>query len=308
MLKTGDEFFNVTDHSNEQFTEFIRSQQIDILVDLNGYSYPQRFPVFLGKPAPLLIGWFNMYATTGFDCFDYLVGDDCVIPQDEERHYTEKIVRVAGSYLTFSVGYNVPDVSEPPCLGNGFVTFGSLSSQYKITEKVIDTWSAILKAVPGSRLLIRNAFLGKESNQKFLRRQFEQSGIAGDRISLEGPAAHYEFLKTYDRIDIALDAFPYNGGTTTTEAIWQGVPVVSYWGDRWVSRTSATLLRSAGLADMVADSPQDYIGLAVSLGDNFEQLRTMRMNMRDKLLRSDICDTATFARSMERLYRKIWEN
>ena len=307
MLKAGDQFYNVSDRSNEEVADLIRSQQIDILVDLNGYSYPQRFPVFLGKPAPLVVGWFNMYATTGFDCFDYLIGDDCVIPQNEETSYTEKIVRVAGSYLTFSVGYNVPDVTEPPCLANGFVTFGSLISQYKITEQVIDTWSAILKALPSSHLLIRNAFLGKKSNQKFLRRQFKKSGIADDRISLEGPAPHYEFLETYGRIDIALDAFPYNGGTTTTEAIWQGVPVVSYWGDRWVSRTSATLLHSAGLADMVAENPQDYVRLAVRLGSNSERQKTMRRNMRDNLMQSDACDTVAFARSMEKLYREIWE-
>jgi protein O-GlcNAc transferase len=307
MLKPGDQFYNLSDLSNEEAADLISSQQVDILVDLNGYSYPKRFPVFLYRPAPLVVGWFNMYATTGFECFDYLIGDDCVIPQNEETYYTEKIARVAGSYLTFSVGYNVPDVSEPPCIANEFITFGSLISQYKITEKVIDTWSEILKASPNSRLLIRNAFLGKNSNQTFLRTQFEKSGIAGERISLEGPAAHYEFLETYSRIDIALDAFPYNGGTTTTEAIWQGVPVVSYWGDRWVSRTSATLLRSAGLADMVAESLQDYIRLATHLAGNFELLKTMRLNMRDNLLRSDACDTTAFARSMERLYREIWE-
>ena len=269
MLRPEDQFFNLSELSNGEVADLIRSQQIDILVDLNGYSYPNRFPIFLSRPARLIVGWFNMYATTGFACFDYLIGDDCVIPQNEETFYTEKIARVAGSYLTFSVGYHVPDVSEPPCIANGFVTFGSLISQYKITDQVIDAWSEILKTSPNSRLLIRNSFLGKTSNQKFLRTQFEKSGIASERISLEGPAVHYEFLETYSRIDIALDAFPYNGGTTTTEAIWQGVPVVSYWGDRWVSRTSATLLRSAGLGEMVAESPQDYVRLAAALAGNF---------------------------------------
>lgn len=307
MLQAEDRFFDMSDLSNEDAADMIRSQQVDILVDLNGYSYPERFPVFLGKPAPLVVGWFNMYATTGFDCFDYLIGDECVIPQNEECFYTEKIVRVAGSYLTFSVGYDVPDISEPPCISNGFITFGSLISQYKITEDVISAWSAILKASPGSRLLIRNAFLGKKSNRQFFREQLEKSGIAGDRISLEGPAPHYEFLETYGRIDIALDAFPYNGGTTTTEAIWQGVPVISYWGDRWVSRTSATLLRSAGLAKMVAESPQGYVRLAVEMGGDFEQLKNMRLNMRENLMKSDACDTAAFAKSMEKLYRQIWE-
>lgn len=308
FLAPGDRFHDLSDLSNEDAADKIAGLQIDILVDLNGYSYPKRFPVFLRRPAPLVAGWFNMYATTGFDCFDYLIGDDCVIPQAEEPCYSEKIVRVPGSYLTFNVAYDVPDLSSPPCIENGFVTFGSLISQYKITEKVIDAWCEILNNSAGSRLLIRNAFLGKSSNQKYLRAQFVSRGIADERVSLQGPAPHFKFLETYSQIDIALDAFPYNGGTTTTEAIWQGVPVVSYWGDRWVSRTSATLLRAAGLHEMVADGLPGYVRLATQLAGDHEKLGTMRQNMRERLLASKACDTVSFARSMEKLYREIWEN
>ena len=307
-LQPADRFHDMTDLSNEEAAAAIAKQEIDILVDLNGHSYPGRFPVFMHRPAPLIIAWFNVYATTGFDCFDYLVGDDCVIPRSEEPWYCEKIARMDGSYLAFGVAYDVPEVSEPPCIENGFVTFGSLISQYKITEKVIDAWCEILERSPGSRLLIRNAALGKQSNRHFLRSQFINRGIADERILLEGPAPHFEFLKTYNRIDIALDAFPYNGGTTTIEALWQGVPVVAFWGDRWVSRTSATILRTAGFADLVAESPHDYIHLAGHLGENPEQLKSMRLNMRENLLQSDACDTVAFARSIEKLYREIWEN
>lgn len=307
FLQPGDCFHDISDLSDEQAAARITAVKIDILVDLNGYSYPERFPVFLARPAPLAVGWFNMYATTGFDCFDYLVGDDCVIPENEESHYTEQITRVSGSYLTFSVDYDVPEVSQPPCIKNGFVTFGSLISQYKITDKVIESWCEILKGSPTSRLLIRNTALGKLSNQKYLRSQFAERGIAQERISLEGPVDHFKFLETYSRIDIALDAFPYNGGTTTTEAIWQGVPVVAFWGDRWVSRTSATLLRAANLEEMVAQDIPGYIHLAVQLADDCEKLTNLRQTMRDRLRGSKACDTVAFARSMEQLYREIWE-
>jgi protein O-GlcNAc transferase len=306
-LEPGDCFHEISGLSNEQAAARIRAAKIDILVDLNGYSYPERFPVFLTRPAPLAIGWFNMYATTGFDCFDYLVGDDCVIPENEENHYTEQIKRVPGSYLTFSVDYDVPEVSQPPCIKNGFVTFGSLISQYKITDQVIESWSEILKDSPTSRLLIRNKALGKLSNQKYLRSQFAERGITQERLSLEGPAGHFKFLETYSQIDIALDAFPYNGGTTTTEAIWQGVPVVAFWGDRWVSRTSATLLRAANLDELVAQDLPGYIRLAVQLAGHCEKLTNLRQNMRARLRRSKACDTVAFARSMEQLYREIWE-
>jgi len=306
-LQPGDGFHDLSDLSNDDAAAAIAGVGIDILVDLNGHSYPKRFPIFMQKPAPLVVAWFNVYATTGFDCFDYLIGDDCVIPQSEERWYSEKIARPAGSYLAFGIAYDVPDVSEPPCLANGFVTFGSLISQYKITDQVIDAWCRILECSPGSRLLIRNAALGKRSNQQFLLSQFTDRGIGEERLSLEGPASHFEFLETYNRIDIALDAFPYNGGTTTIEAIWQGVPLISFQGDRWVSRTSATLLLAAGLDELLAKDLSGYINLATQLAGNPQKLKTMRQNMRDRLLKSKACDTAAFARSMERLYRRIWE-
>lgn len=307
-LKPGDQFHDLSGLSNDEAAVEIARFDIDILIDLNGYSYPKRFPLFLQRPAPLVVGWFNMYATTGFDCFDYLIGDDCVIPREEEISYSEKIVRVTGSYLTFNVAYDVPEVSEAPYVSNGFITFGSLISQYKITDQVIDAWCEVLKRSPGSRLLVRNAALGEKSNRLFLLSQFLTRGIAEDRISLEGPAPHFEFLETYKRIDIALDAFPYNGGTTTTEALWQGVPVISYWGDRWVSRTSATLLLAAGLDELLATDISGYVHLATQLAGDPERLRTMRQNMRPRLQKSKVCDTAAFARSMERLYREIWEN
>jgi len=304
-LQPGDGFHDLSELTNGEASAAIAAAGVDILVDLNGYSYPQRFPVFLHKPATLVVGWFNMYATTGFDCFDYLVGDGCVIPESEERWYSEKIVRVPGSYLTFNVAYDVPEVPDPPFTRNGFVTFGSLISQYKITDGVIDAWCAILDQTPGSRLLVRNAFLGSRANRQYLRGRLEEHGIAGERITLEGPAPHFEFLETYGRIDIALDAFPYNGGTTTTEAIWQGVPVVAWRGDRWVSRTSATLLEAAGLGGLVADDIAGYVGIATRLAREPEQLTIMRRDMREKLLASQACDTAGFARSMESLYRQI---
>jgi protein O-GlcNAc transferase len=308
FLKPGDQFHDMSALSNAESADLIKTHDIDILIDLNGYSYPLRFPVFLRKPAPLIVGWFNMYATTGFDCFDYLIGDDCVIPAEEERYYSEEIVRVTGSYLTFTVGYNVPDISPPPCIANGHVTFGSLISQYKVTDRVIKSWCKILKATPGSRLLLRNASLGKDSNQQYLLSQFVKKGISAERITMLGPAAHYEFLETYGRIDIALDAFPYNGGTTTTEAIWQGVPVVTYWGNRWVSRTSATLLRSADLGELVAKDVLAYIRVATQLATDPQKLNALRKTMRERLLASDVCDTVAFARSMERLYLDIWQS
>jgi predicted O-linked N-acetylglucosamine transferase (SPINDLY family) len=263
------------------------------------------------RPAPVIIGWFNMYATTAIPCYDYLIGDRHVVRQGEEVHYSEHIARVGGSYLTFKVGYRVPDVAPPPCAASGHLTFGSLCSRYKISPEVIGAWSEILRRCPETRLLLRNAGLENETEREHFVTEFERRGVSRSRLELLGRAPHFEFLETYSRIDLALDTFPYNGGTTTTEAIWQGVPVVAFDGATWASRTSATILREGGLGAWVADDLKGYSELAVRWGNDpaaARKLAALRSSMRDRLSGSSACDTITFAREMESLYRDMWRN
>ena len=249
----------------QALAQLIEEVQIDILVDLNGYSKPPRLGLFALRAAPVQVAWFNMFATSGLREFDYLVGDRHVIPDQEESFYTEQIVRVPGSYLTFEVGYPVPEISPLPCLAAGFLTFGCLAPQYKITTEVIEAWSRILNASPTSRLVLKNVVLEQPAARDFVRGQFARFSIAPDRLDLEGPAEHYTFLERYAGIDVALDTFPYNGGTTTMEALWQGVPVLCFAGDRWASRISASLLREAGLAEFVAPDLEHHIAQAIAL-------------------------------------------
>jgi protein O-GlcNAc transferase len=294
-----DTIYDMSGQPNEMVADAIERAGIDVLVDLNGYSAMRRLPLMALKPAPVLVGWFNIFATTGVAGYDYLIGDAVVVPAEEERYYCERIVRVPGSYLTFEVGYPVPDImrrSSRP------VTFGCLAPLYKITPEVVAAWCRILRGAPASRLILKStAFAGKEE-RRFVRDEF---GDCGERVEIEGPDEHYEFLRTYDRIDIALDTFPYNGGTTTTEAIWQGVPVLTFWGDRWVARTSASILRAGGLAEWVTSSADAYVTRAIALanGDETpEMLRELRLTMREQLARSPVCDTPGFARQMEAIY------
>jgi predicted O-linked N-acetylglucosamine transferase (SPINDLY family) len=305
-----DHFFDTTRLSNADLAELIRENGIELLVDLNGYSDMKRLPMFMLRPAPVIIGWFNMYATTGMTCFNYLVGDKEVIPPEEERFYSEKVRRVTYSYLTFSVDYPVPPVAELPYTRGIPFTFGCLGSQYKITSEVVEAWSRILAASPGSRILIKNRHMGSKASRVFMESLFSRLGVAGGRLLLEGPEDHFEFLKAYDNVDLALDTFPYNGGTTTTEAIWQGVPVVTFAGDRWASRTSASILRAGGLAGFVADNLEGYIHLACRVANSPEEITRLagiRTNMREQLIASSVCDTRGFAREMEGIYRSCWE-
>lgn len=165
-----------------------------------------------------------------------------------------------------------------------------------------------MRRAPGSTLLLKNTALGVEDNREYVLQRFAEHGVAPDRLQLEGPAAHHEFLETYGRIDVALDTFPYNGGQTTTEAIWQGVPVVTFWGDRWVSRTSASILRAGGLGRFVTGSLEEYVRLAVELATEparRAELDELRRGMRAHLRAAPVCNAVTFAREMERIYRQI---
>ncbi|MFL5338578.1 MAG: tetratricopeptide repeat protein [Gemmataceae bacterium] len=286
----------------------IAAAGIDVLVDLNGYSAQPRLGLFLYRPAPVQIGWFNMYATTGLPVYDCLVGDAAVIPAEEEAFYIERIERVPGSYLAFEVLYPVPDVTPPPCLDNGFLTFGCLGSAYKITGEVIAAWARILHGSPGSQLLLKNSTLGDDSNRSALLGRFARAGIGAERLILDGRSEHFDFLKAYGRIDVALDTFPYNGGTTTTEALWQGVPVLTFGGDRWASRTSRSLLLAGGLPDWVAADEPAYVRQAVALANDAgtpAYLAALRASLRDRLRASPACDSAGLCRALEDLYLRL---
>jgi predicted O-linked N-acetylglucosamine transferase (SPINDLY family) len=280
-------------------------------VDLNGYSRPSRLAVFAQRPAPILVSWFNMFAPPGMGCFNLIIGDRHVIPSGAEAHFGAPIGRVAGSYLTFEVDYPVPEVSPAPCLSRGSFTFGCLAPQYKITPEVVEAWARILHGSPGSRLILKNTVLASPENRAFVQRLFARFGIAEDRVELDGPAEHYTFLEKYAEIDLALDTFPYNGGTTTMEALWQGVPVLTFDGDRWASQISASLLRNAGLAGFVAPDLEGYVRNAITLANDSVlpgQLDTLRRNLRDHLRRAPVCDARSFAAEMEGHYLRLWEH
>jgi predicted O-linked N-acetylglucosamine transferase (SPINDLY family) len=218
------------------------------------------------------------------------------------------VARLPVSYLTFEVTHEAPPVAEPPCLANRFLTFGSLVTQYKVTPAVIDAWSAILRGSPGSRLILSNRTLDSKQNAEWLRQRFAERELDASRLTILPPASHLEFLRYYDQIDLALDPFPYNGGTTTMEAIWQGVPVLSFDGDRWASRTSQTILRRTHLAEFVAPNAEAMIDTAITLATDPAtpvRLATLRRAMRDRLSASSACDGAALARAMEALYLRL---
>jgi protein O-GlcNAc transferase len=282
----------------------IAALDLDVLVDLNGYSAPDRLAVVAARPARRVLGWFNHFATSGLDAYDAVVADDVVLPPGTEGEFDERIVRVPGCHLTFEVRHPAPEVAPPPVLGHGHLTFGCFAQLYKLNAGVVATFARILRACPGARLLLKAGALGSEEHRAHLRAQFASHGVAADALLFEGPQEHRAFLEAYGRIDITLETFPYGGATTATESLWQGVPVLAFAGHRWSSRLAATMLRHAGLHDWIAADADDFVERAIALFHDPatpQRLATLRASMRERLRASPACDAVGFARAMERV-------
>ncbi len=300
-----DEFVDITGLSNDEAADRIEGLGLDLLIDLNSYSTVERLGLVARKPAPIVVAWFNLYAASGIAAYDYLIGDESVVKPTEEQYYTERIARVAGCYLTYRVQYPVPDVAPAPCLRNGFLTFGSFASLHKLNPGVIAAWGEILRRAPSARLFLKNGLLQRTTVVDYIRKAFVAQRVAAERLHFSGQSSHFDFLGAYGEVDVGLDPFPYNGGTTTSEALWQGVPVICFEGDRWAARQGVSLLRAAGLEEFAAVDLRGYVERAVGLADCAGDLGALRAGMRRRLLGSSVCDTVGFAREMEGLYLRF---
>lgn len=286
----------------------IRSDRIDILIDLSGHTEGERLAVFARKPAPVQCTWLGYWATTGLPEIDYIIADRFVVPADHEDHYSEKPFRLPDSYLCFTPPALPVAVNDLPALRNGFITFGSCNNVLKINKRVVALWSELLRGIPGSRLVLRAAFLTVAAVREEIGRQFADAGIAADHLDLRAGTDRAGMLATYHDIDIALDPFPYGGGTTTAEALWMGVPVVSLRGDRFSGRVGESILTAVGLPGLVAADPSAYMAIAASLAAALPHLAALRGGLRAMVAGSPLCDAARFTRHLEEAYRAMWRN
>ncbi|MBW2709504.1 MAG: tetratricopeptide repeat protein [Deltaproteobacteria bacterium] len=288
----------------------IYEDRIDILVDLAGHTANSRLRVFARKPAPVQVTWLGYPGTTGMPVMDYRLTDDIADPEGEgDKHYSETLVRMADGFLCFSPSDGAPDVSRLPALDSGGVTFGSFNNLPKVNEKVIEVWSRILLQVPGSSLLLKNKSLADEATKRRYMDLFTRNGVAPDRINmLPATASISEHLTLYNRVDIGLDPFPYNGTTTTCEALWMGVPVITLRGNRHASRVGASILTRVGLEELIAVNEDDYVRRAAGLAGDLDRLTELRAGMRQRMMVSPLCDPPSFARAVEGIYRRIWKS
>lgn len=285
--------------NDEAVAQRIVDERIDILVDLAGHTPGGRPLVLARKPAPVIATWLDYFDTTGLDAVDYLIGDPVSTPPGSTQRFSERVMTLEPARLCFDPPAYAPPVSPPPMLRNGFITFGSFNRHSKVAAPVIALWSEILRSTPRSRLLGKNAALTDPGTRELLLTRFADHGIGRDRIELRGPSDHPRMLAEYADVDIALDTFPYNGGLTTCEALWMGVPVVTLLGNAMISRQGAALLTAAGLPDLVASGADDFVRLASGLASDPSRLETLRATMRARVAASPLVDGPRFTRQFE---------
>lgn len=294
--------------STEELDNKIRSDQIDIFIDMSGGGEGGRYDVMTREPAPLMVKWVGLLInTTGMSCFDYLLSDSFETPQGVDDYYTEKLIRLPDDYICYHIPEHAPGASSLPALSNGYVTFGCLNNPAKLSPPLLAEWAKLLKDVPDSKLLLRGVQFDSPRYCDKITSILVGHGIAADRIVLEGPTHHQEFMATYQRIDIALDTWPYSGGLTTCEAMMMGVPVVTRVGPTFAGRHSASHLSNAGLPELVTDNWDDFRQRAKELAADIPNLAVIRAALRTILTHSPVCDGPRFGNHLAMALRAIWQ-
>jgi predicted O-linked N-acetylglucosamine transferase (SPINDLY family) len=293
--------------SDEALARRIRDDGIDILIDLAGHTALNRLPVFAWKPAPVQVSWLGYFATTGVEAIDYLLADPWTLPPELEACFTEQIWRMPETRLCFTPPQAKLEVNTLPALATGYITFGCFNNLSKMNDAVVQLWARVLQAVPDSRLFLKYRQFDEASVRQHTCERFAVHGIEPGRLLFEGYEERGTYLAAYHRVDIALDPFPFPGGTTTVEALWMGVPVLTLQGERFLARQGVGLLMNAGMPEWVAADAEDYVARAVAHASNLPALATLRAGLRQQVLASPIYDAPRFARNFEAALRAMWQ-
>jgi len=298
---------NIYDYTDTRAKRFIRDDGIDILVDLVGHGMYNRLQTLAWKPAPVIITGIGYPDTTGISVIDYRLCDEFTEPEGNERYASETLLRIENCSLSYTPPADVPPVEPLPAQKSGQVTFASFNELARITPRLLVAWCDILKALPDARLVITtDSFNNPQVLENYLKK-FEAHGVDRARLSFHGlNNGTQSHMAMYNSVDIVLDTYPYNGDTTTCEALWMGVPVVTLKGDAHCARVGYSLMHSVGLDDWVADSHDEYTRIAVNNARNTSALAELRDTLRDTMAAAPLCDTRGYTRRIEEHYRDCW--
>ncbi len=292
---------------DDALAEMIRRDGIDILVDLAGHQPSSRMLMFASKPAPVQVSWLGYPGTTGLSAIDWRISDAVCDPPEDDALSSERVLRLPGFHAYVGPVESLPVTPLPAA--SGPITFGSFNYLAKLSDTTLRLWARVLAAVPDSRLLLKGSYAVDEPTREMYRARFLAAGLPADRFEIvpRSPTV-IEHLELYGRIDIALDPAPYCGTTTTCEALWMGVPVLTLKGDRHAARVGASLMQQVGLPDFVAASADEYVAHAVRWAQDRAALAELRAALRARMQASPLCDVTGLARNIADGYRMMWRD
>ena len=283
----------------------IRNDGIDILVDLKLHTDQNRLLVFAYKPAPLQVTWLGYPGSTGLDTIDYRLTDQYLDSPDlDDEFYSEKSVYLPDCYWCYDPLAKDLSVNELPAPSNGYITFGCLNKFDKVNDDVLELWAKVLSKTPKSHFLLLTP---QSQVREHILKKFSPKGVACERIEFIDRLARDKYLALYNKIDCVLDTFPCNGHTTTLDALWMGVPVVSLVGKTAMGRAGKSILTNIGLPELVADTHEQYMQIAVKMAGDLPQLAELRRTLRQRMEASPLMDAPRFTRNVESAYREMWK-
>ncbi len=303
-----DKWNNIQYLSDEDAADLILKDKIDILVDLAGHTANNGLLIFAKKPAPIQVTWLGHPATTGMRAMDYRITDFYAEPVGMTEHLnTETLWRLPNIFCAFTPPKNGPNVVDrSPFEDNGYITFGCFNNFTKVTDPVLKIWAKILKSIPDAHLMLEIPGLENKKIKEEVTKRLTSMGIPMDRTDLRARSKDNQYV-LYNKIDIALDPFPCNGGTTSMDTLWMGVPFITLAGNHFSARMGVTILSNAGLSELIARTEDEYVSLVVNLAENKDKLRALRHNLRERVMQSPLMDQKAFANDMETAFRKMWQ-
>jgi len=292
--------------TDEQLAELIRQDGIDILVELSGHTAGNRLAVFALKPAPVQVTWWMGFGyTSGLKAIDYFLADEELAPPESSHLFSEEIWRITCPSIAYSPPESVPAVITPlPAQETGYITFGSLTRSIRLNHKVVRLWSEVLKRVPGSRLMLNSGPFKDSGICDYFVNEFAQYGIGRERLDMGLTSPPWSALA---KMDIALDCFPHNSGTTLFESLWMGLPFITLRGRPSVGRIGAEILQGLGRSEWIADSEEEYVDKVVALASDIDALQAIRNGLREEMRQSPLCDGQSLAKRIEGAYRGMWQ-
>ena len=307
IKKNLNKYYNIDSLKDSETIDLIIKDKIDILIDMNGITSGNKLTIFANKPAPIQVTWAGFLHSTGLKEIDYIIGDPYVTPVENKDHFVEKIWQLPKiwCHLSSSDIKNI-NTESTPALKNNYITFGSFNNLHKMNELVISTWSKILNLVPNSVLFIKTGQLESYLFKNKIIKQFLKNGVFQNRLILDESSKREDLLYSYNKVDIALDPFPYNGGTTSFETAWMCVPLLTIEGEKFISRCGLSINKNLGLENWIAKNPEDYINKAVMFSKDFLKLDLIRSQLRNNSRKSILFNSEEFSNNLADSFKEMW--